>query len=79
MIRPLIADDHEVIRFGLQMLLGDEPDVTAIGLVADGRAAVVMAVADPPDVVLMDLCMPVLNGLRPLARYQPLKPTVTIT
>jgi DNA-binding NarL/FixJ family response regulator len=63
MIRLLIADDHEVIRFGLQMLLGDEPGITVIGLAANGRIAVAMAVADPPDVVLMDLSMPVLNGV----------------
>jgi DNA-binding NarL/FixJ family response regulator len=62
-IRLLIADDHEVIRFGLRMLLGGAPDITVIGLAADGRAAVRMAVADRPDVVLMDLSMPVLDGV----------------
>lgn len=63
MIRLLVVDDHEVIRFGLQALLGDEPDMTVIGMAADGRTAVTMAVADPPDVVLMDLSMPVLDGI----------------
>jgi DNA-binding NarL/FixJ family response regulator len=63
MIRILIADDHELVRLGLQMLLGNEPDITVIGAAADGRAAVTMAVADPPDVVLMDLSMPVLGGV----------------
>jgi len=63
MIRLLVADDHESIRFGLQTLLADEPDINVIGTAADGRAAVSMAVADSPDVVLMDLSMPVLDGV----------------
>lgn len=63
MIRLLVADDHEEIRLGLQSLLGNEPDITVIGLAADGAAAVSMAVDDPPDVVLMDLSMPVLDGV----------------
>jgi len=74
MIRLLIADDHEVIRFGLQLLLGAEPDITVTGLAGDGRTAVAMAVADPPDVVLMDLAMPVMDGVaatRDIARAVP--------
>jgi len=63
MIRLLIADDHEVIRFGLEALLRAEPDITVVGVAADGAAAVAMALADPPDVVLMDLSMPVLDGM----------------
>jgi DNA-binding NarL/FixJ family response regulator len=63
MIRLLIADDHEVIRFGLRLLLGNEPDISVVGVAADGRTAVSMAVADPPDVILMDLSMPVLDGV----------------
>lgn len=63
MIRLLIADDHEVMRFGLRMLLEGEPDMTIIGEAADGRSAVTMAAADPPDMVLMDLSMPVLDGV----------------
>jgi DNA-binding NarL/FixJ family response regulator len=63
MIRLLLADDHEDIRFGVQMLLGGEPDITVIGVAAEGSAAVAMAVASRPDVVLMDLSMPVLDGV----------------
>jgi DNA-binding NarL/FixJ family response regulator len=63
MIRVLIADDHEVIRLVLRKLLGNEADITVIGAAADGRAAVTMAADDPPDVVLMDFSMPVLDGV----------------
>jgi len=63
MIRLLVADDHKVIRFGLQTLLAKEPDITVVGAAADGRAAVTMAVANLPDVVIMDLSMPVLDGV----------------
>jgi DNA-binding NarL/FixJ family response regulator len=63
MIRVLIADDHEVMRFGLQMMLSGEPDMTIIGTAAEGSTALAMAIADLPDVVLMDLSMPVLDGV----------------
>jgi DNA-binding NarL/FixJ family response regulator len=63
MIRLLIADDHEVIRFGLQMLLEHEDDILVTGVAADGATAVTRAIADPPDVVLMDISMPVLDGV----------------
>lgn len=63
MIRVLIADDSETVRFGLQTLLAGEADITVIGEAVDGRTAVTMAVTDTPDVVLMDLSMPVLGGV----------------
>lgn len=63
MIRLLVVDDHEVVRFGLQALLTSEPDMTVVGVAADGRTAVTMAIADQPDVVLMDVSMPVLDGV----------------
>jgi len=63
MIRLLVADDNEAMRFGLAALMANEPDITVIGQAADGRSAVAMALADPPDVVLMDLSMPVLDGV----------------
>jgi DNA-binding NarL/FixJ family response regulator len=78
MIRLLVADDHDVIRFGLQTMIGDESDITLIGMAADGRTAVSMAVADSPDVVLMDLSMPVLDGVAATREIVRAAPTVRV-
>lgn len=67
-IRVLLADDHPVVRSGLAGLLGVEPDLTVVGEVADGAAAVEAAHALRPDLVLMDLRMPVLDGAAATAR-----------
>jgi DNA-binding NarL/FixJ family response regulator len=61
-IRVLAADDQRVVREGLAMLLGLLPDVEVVGTAADGEEAVTLAVATQPDVVLMDLRMPRLDG-----------------
>lgn len=63
MIRLLIADDHPVVRAGLVGLLSDEPDFAVVGDVADGEAAVRVAAEVHPDVVLLDLQMPRLDGV----------------
>ncbi len=61
-IRVVIADDHRVVRDGLCYLLGQEPDVEIVGEAGDGRQAVDVAAATRPDVLLLDLYMPVLDG-----------------
>lgn len=61
-ITVLIADDHAVVRDGLRLLLENQSDIRVIGEVADGREAVEAAIRLKPDVVLMDLAMPLLNG-----------------
>jgi DNA-binding NarL/FixJ family response regulator len=63
MIRVLLADDHEVIRFGLRVLISSTDDLDLVGSAADGLAAVAMAFRYSPDVVVMDLSMPVLDGI----------------
>src|SRR5204863_4068182 len=59
----LLVDDHTVVRQGLRALLQSEEDIEVIGEAENGRQAVVMARNTPPDVVVMDVAMPLLNGL----------------
>lgn len=62
-IKLLLADDHSVVRQGLRSLLIVEPDIEVVGEAEDGRMAVQMARSLAPDVVLMDIAMPRLNGV----------------
>jgi len=62
-IRILLADDHTLMRSGIRALLEDEPGLTIIGEAEDGRSAVAQACRLEPDVVVMDIAMPLLNGL----------------
>ena len=63
MITLLIADDHPLVRNALTQLLGGVDDIDVVGTAANGREAVDMALGTSPDVVLMDLEMPELNGI----------------
>lgn len=62
-IRILLADDHTVVRKGLRLLLESQPDFQVVADAADGREAVAMAEQHRPDVAVMDIAMPVLNGI----------------
>jgi DNA-binding NarL/FixJ family response regulator len=62
-IRILLADDHTVVRKGLRLLLESQPDFTVIADAADGREALALAERHTPDVVVMDVAMPALNGI----------------
>jgi NarL family two-component system response regulator LiaR len=62
-IRVLITDDHGVVRQGLRMFLSLDPDIEVVGEAAHGQEAVAMARELKPDVVLMDLLMPVMDGI----------------
>jgi two-component system, NarL family, response regulator LiaR len=62
-IRVLITDDHGVVRQGLRMFLSLDPDIEVVGEAANGQEAVAMARELQPDVVLMDLLMPLMDGI----------------
>jgi DNA-binding NarL/FixJ family response regulator len=62
-IRVLLADDQQIVRAGFRMILADEPDIDVIGEAADGRAAVDQARRLRPDIVVMDIRMPSVDGI----------------
>jgi DNA-binding NarL/FixJ family response regulator len=62
-ISVLLVDDHTVVRQGLRALLRPEEDIEVVGEAENGRQAVTAAKRNPPDVVIMDVAMPLLNGL----------------
>lgn len=78
MIRIVIADDHAVVRAGLAQLLGTFPDVELVGAAADGEEAVALCAERRPDVVLMDLEMPVLDGIAATARIRAVQPEIAV-
>ncbi len=63
MIRALVVDDQDAVRAGIAALLETQPDITVVATAADGEAAVQTALEHRPDVVLMDIRMPVTDGL----------------
>jgi len=81
-LRILLADDHLTVRYGLKLLIDAEPDMTVIAEAADGETALQQALALAPDVVVMDISMPGMNGLtatRALKKARPDALIVTLT
>src|SRR5687767_46926 len=76
--RILVADDHTIVRQGLRAILEGEPDFEVVGEAADGREAVKKAVTLAPDVVIMDVSMPKMNGLEATARIVKANPTIQV-
>lgn len=62
-IQVLIADDHDVVRAGIRHLLSQQPDIEVVGEASDGRGAVQLAERLSPNIVIMDIAMPNLNGM----------------
>jgi len=77
-IRILIADDHVIVREGIRTLIGSEPGLLVVGEAANGLEAVEQTRALRPDVVLMDLVMPLKNGIEAIAEITRENPDVGI-
>ena len=69
-IRVLITDDHKVVRQGLRMFLGLDPEIEVVGEAENGAEAIERAKLLDPDVVLMDLLMPVMGGIEAIGRLR---------
>ncbi len=65
-IKVLVADDHPIVRAGLVTMLGTDPDMKVVGEARDGREAITKSLELEPDVILMDIFMPVCTGLEAL-------------
>ena len=77
-IRLVITDDHATIRDALKLLLGSQPDLQVVGEATNGEQALEAAVALRPDVLLMDVSMPGMNGLQATAAVKSRVPSVNI-
>jgi DNA-binding NarL/FixJ family response regulator len=77
-IRVLVADDHPVFRRGMRAILGAEPDTDLLGEATNGEEAVTLALELRPDVILMDLNMPNLNGIEATRRILQANPDTAI-
>ena len=77
-IRILLADDHKLMRSGLRVLLEQQPDLVVIGEASDGREAVALANSLKPDVLVMDIGMPNLNGIEAAAQVTQVHPEIAI-
>jgi DNA-binding NarL/FixJ family response regulator len=77
-VRILVADDHAIVRQGLKLLIDSQPDMGVVAEAADGRAALELADAVKPDIVVMDVSMPGMNGLIATRMLKERQPDVTI-
>ena len=73
-IRVLAADDHPVVRAGIAAMLANEPDVDVVGLASNGAEAVALFEAERPDIVLMDLQMPKVDGVAAIRAIRAIDP-----
>jgi DNA-binding NarL/FixJ family response regulator len=77
-LRILIAEDHETVREGVKLIVERQDDMEVVGEAGDGRAAIEMARELKPDIVLMDISMPKLNGLKAAAKLKRVAPEIKI-
>lgn len=77
-LRVLLADDHVTVRHGLKLLIDGQPDMTVVSEASDGERAIQQALSLKPDVVVMDISMPGVNGLVATRRLKEARPDVAI-
>jgi len=77
-IRVLVADDYAIIRDGLRIMLGNQPDMEVVGTAANGREAIQLVDEHEPDVAVMDISMPELNGIEAIQQMLPRHPHVKV-
>lgn len=77
-IRVLVVDDHLVVREGIRALLATEPHIVVVGEACDGLEAITQAAQLRPDVILMDLVMPRMDGIAAIARIRSYQPSAHI-
>jgi two-component system, NarL family, response regulator NreC len=77
-LRILLADDHKIIRDGLKLLVNDQPDMHVVGEAGNGSEVLEKAREFKPNVVVMDLSMPVMNGLQATARLKEACPEIRV-
>ena len=76
--RVLVADDHAIIREGLRVMLGNQPDMEVVGTAANGREAVRLVDEHEPDIVVIDISMPELNGIEAISQMLPRHPRIKV-
>jgi len=77
-IRILLADDHIVVREGTRQILEREPDLVVIGEANDGREAVALVSEDHPDVAIIDISMPIMNGIQATKGIKAIAPETAV-
>ena len=77
-MKVIICDDQAIVRDGLEMLLKLEPDIDVVGIAEDGAVAVEMVAKETPDLVLMDLKMPIMNGVEATRQIRTKYPEVKV-
>jgi DNA-binding NarL/FixJ family response regulator len=77
-VQVVIADDHDILRSGVRALFEGHPQWTICGEAADGEQAVALAVRFHPDLIIMDVTMPIMNGLQAAAKIREVSPGTKI-
>ncbi|MCX5891784.1 MAG: response regulator transcription factor, partial [Deltaproteobacteria bacterium] len=78
MIKVLLADDHDIVRAGLRHIVEDSGDMEVVAEAADGREAIQLAIQTNPDVAVIDISMPGLDGLEVISQLKVHAPKLPI-